>query len=87
VIVAPPGYEFDLGQAAAYMQLAGVEQGVGSCVTVLHDHEAARAVLGVPADLTCRWAITFGYPAEAQAPPKRAGRRPLDELVRAERFS
>jgi hypothetical protein len=45
VLVAPPGYEFDLGQAAAYMQLAAFEHGVGSCVTVLHDHAAARSIL------------------------------------------
>ncbi|NJM06756.1 hypothetical protein HC891_12075 [Candidatus Gracilibacteria bacterium] len=74
VLVAPAGYEFDLGQAAAYMQLAAVEHGVGSCVTVLHDHAAARVMLDVPEDLTCCWTITFGYSAEAPPPPKKGGR-------------
>jgi nitroreductase len=87
VLVAPAGYEFDLGQAAAYMQLAAVEHGVGSCVTTLQNGEAAQAVLGVPADLTCRWSITFGYPAEAPKPLKAGGRRPLEEVVRYERYS
>jgi nitroreductase len=87
VLVAPEAYEFDLGQAAAYMQLAAVEQGIGSCVTTLQNSEAAHAILGVPDELSCRWSITFGYPAEAQAPPKAGGRRPLEELVRYERYS
>lgn len=87
VLVAPPRYEFDLGQAAAYMQLAAIAHGVGSCVTVLHDHAAARRILGVPEDLTCNWTITFGYPAEAPRPLKAGGRRPLAEMVRRERYS
>jgi nitroreductase len=87
VLVAPAGYEFDLGQAAAYMQLAAVEHGVGSCVTTLQNDEAARAVLGVPPELGCRWTITFGYPAEPPKPLKPGGRRPLEEIVRYERYS
>jgi nitroreductase len=87
VLVAPEGYEFDLGQAAAYMQLAAVEHGIGSCVTTLHNSDAAHAILGVPPELTCRMTITFGYPAESPAPLKAGGRRPLEEVVRYERYS
>ena len=87
VLVAPGAYEFDLGQAAAYMQLAAVERGIGSCVTTLQNSQAAHAILGVPAELSCRWTITFGYPAEAAAPLKAGGRRPLEDLVRYERYS
>jgi nitroreductase len=86
VLVAPAGTEFDLGQAAAYMQLAATAHGVGSCITTLHDEAAARAILGVPDELTCRWSIAFGYPAEPQAPLKAGGRKPLDEVVRRERY-
>jgi nitroreductase len=86
VLVAEAGTEFDLGQAAANMQLAATAHGVGSCVTTLHDQERASEVLGVPAELNCRWAITFGYPAEAERPLKPGGRRPLVELVRRERY-
>src|SRR5262245_4471062 len=46
VLVAPTGYEFDLGQAAAYMQLSAVEHGIGSCVTTLHRSDEAQAILG-----------------------------------------
>ncbi|MEO7911705.1 MAG: nitroreductase family protein [Roseiflexaceae bacterium] len=87
VLVAPAEYEFDLGQAAAYMQLAAVEHGIGSCVTTLQDNDAAQVILGVPAELSCSWTITFGYPAEAPVPLKAGGRRPLEELVRYERYS
>ena len=62
-LAGPAGYEFDLGQAAAYMQLAAVEQGIGSCVTTLHHSE------------------------EAQAPLKASGRKPLEDVVRYERYS
>ncbi len=87
VLVAPAGYEFDLGQAAANMQLAGVEYGVGSCVTTLHHSEVARTILGVPPELDCRWSITFGYPAHPPVPLKAGGRRSLEDLVRYERYA
>jgi nitroreductase len=87
VLVAPAEYDFDLGQAAAYMQLAAVEHGIGSCVTTLQNEEAARAILGVPPELSCRMTITFGYPAEPPKPLKAGGRRPLEEVVRYERYS
>jgi nitroreductase len=86
VLVAPPGTDFGLGQAAAYLQLAATAHGVGSCITTLHDETAARSILGVPVELTCRWSIAFGYPAEAPAPLKAGGRKSLDEVVRRERY-
>lgn len=86
VLVGPPGYEFDLGQAAANMQLAATAHGVGSCVTSLHNAALAHELLGVPPELSCHYAITFGYPAAAPAPLKAGGRRPLEEVVRRERY-
>lgn len=76
---------FDAGQAAAYMQLAAWELGVGSCLASIYDMEKARLILGFPADMHLRIAISFGYPADAaklSAPPKMGGRRPLEEVVR-----
>jgi nitroreductase len=86
VLVADPASDFDLGQAAANMQLAATALGVGSCVTTLQNQELAREVLGVPANLGCRWAVTFGYSAEGERPLRPGGRRPLDEVVRRERY-
>ncbi|NIM94289.1 MAG: nitroreductase, partial [Anaerolineales bacterium] len=42
---------FDAGQSAAYMQLAAWELGIGSCPATIYEPEAARELLGFPADL------------------------------------
>ena len=75
---------FDAGQAAAYMQLAAGELGVGSCLASIYEPEKAREILGFPHDWHLRIAISFGYPADEEklaAPPKKGGRRPLEEVV------
>lgn len=86
VLVAPAGSEFDLGQAAAYMQLAATAAGVGSCIATLHDQAAAHTILGLPDELTCRFSIAFGYDAEPPTALKSGGRKPFDEVVRRERY-
>jgi nitroreductase len=78
---------FDLGQAAAYMQLAAWELGVGSCLASIYQPEKARQILGFPAEWHLRIAISFGYPAEADrltASPRQGGRRAFGELVHRE---
>lgn len=80
---------FDAGQAAANMQLAGVELGIGSCVTTLHRPEPSRELLGYPADLHLRMLVAFGYPADPTAlePASRpGGRRPVQEIVHFEHW-
>lgn len=79
---------FDLGQAVAYMQLAAWERGVGSCIGAIYDEEKARAVLGVPADLYCKVALSFGYPTDdvAQRPLRQGGRKSLAEIVHWEKW-
>lgn len=72
---------FDLGQAAAYMQLAAWERGVGSCIASIYEPEKAKALLGVPTDKGLMAALSFGYPAPDFVPAKMGGRRPLDELT------
>jgi nitroreductase len=75
---------FDLGQAAAYMQLAAWELGVGSCPATIYEPERARQILGFPADRVLRFALSFGYPAEPDvldATPQKGGRRELDEVI------
>jgi nitroreductase len=75
---------FDAGQAAAFMQLAAWELGVGSCPASIYDTEKARSILGFPNELHLRVALSFGYPlepTEISAPPKKGGRRDLDEIV------
>lgn len=80
---------FDLGQSAAYMQLAAWELGVGSCLASIYEAEKARQVLGFPEHLHLRIAISFGYPLNDErliAPPKKGGRKMLDETVHWERW-
>jgi nitroreductase len=75
---------FDAGQAAAYMQLAAWELGVGSCLATITDYDHARKLLGYPDDWHLRVAISFGYPADADAltrVPKKGGREPLDQVI------
>ncbi len=75
---------FDSGQAAAYMQLAAWELGVGSCFASIYDMEKARGILGFPQDKYLDIAISFGYPADQtklSAPLKKGGRKPLEEVV------
>jgi nitroreductase len=75
---------FDAGQAAAFMQLAAWELGVGSVPASIYEHEKARELLGFPSEWHLRMALSFGYPLEEEkltAAPKKGGRRPLDEMV------
>ncbi len=81
---------FDAGQAAAYMQLAAWELGIGSCLATIYEPEAARSLLGFPEDLHLRIALSFGYPADPSvlsAPPRPGGRRPLDRTLHFERWT
>lgn len=93
VILTPPPAErfqilFDAGQAAAYMQLAAWEQGVGSCLVTSFNREGVRQLLGFPDELHVRVAIAFGYPSPdwQRGRSARQGRRTLDEVVHWERW-
>jgi nitroreductase len=75
---------FDAGQAAAFMQLAAWEFGIGSCIATIYDPESARSLLGFPDDMHLRAALSFGYPNDPNlmgAEPKRGGRRTLEEVI------
>jgi nitroreductase len=80
---------FDAGQAAAFMQLAAWELGIGSCPASLYEAEKAREILGFPAEWHLRIALSFGYPAEEAkltAAPKKGGRLALEEVVHWEKW-
>jgi nitroreductase len=82
-------FMFDAGQAAAFMQLAAWELGVGSVPASLYEHEKAREILGIPSEWHVRIALSFGYPLEEEklsAAPKKGGRRPLEEVVHWDRW-
>jgi nitroreductase len=80
---------FDAGQAAAYMQLAAWDLGIGSCMATIYEPEKARQVLGFPPELHIRAAISFGYPQDPSiitAPPHRGGRKSLGETIHYEKW-
>lgn len=75
---------FDAGQAAAYMQLAAWELGVGSVPATIYEYEQARGLLGFPAEWHARIALSFGWPADPAAltrPPRRGGRGDLQAMI------
>ena len=80
---------FDAGQAAAYMQLAAWELGIGSCPASIYEPEKARAILNFPAEWQLRICLSFGYPLKTEklsAPPKAGGRKKLEEVVHWEKW-
>jgi len=93
ILTPDPGTKFqvmfDAGQAAAYMQLAAWELGVGSCLASIYEPEEARRILAFPPEWHLRIAISFGYPAveeQLSAPPRKGGRRALEEIVHWDRW-
>ena len=80
---------FDAGQAAAFMQLAAWEMGVGSVPASIYEAEKAREILGFPSEWHLRIALSFGYPVDEEkltAAPKKGGRRSLNEVVHWDRW-
>jgi len=80
---------FDLGQAAAYMQLAAWELGLGSCIASIYEPEKAKALLGIPENRFCDVALSFGYPAPDQlrhSVVRKGGRRPFGAVVHWDRW-
>ena len=95
VLVGEPGRgEFDIGRAAQNMMLAADARGIGSCPATLHNQDAVGGLLGIPRDRLARHAIAFGYPDGDVEPILRQNmkmvtgeaRKPLNEVVRHERF-
>ena len=75
---------FDAGQAAAYMQLAAWEIGVGSCPASIYEPEKARQLLGFPNEYHLRIALSFGYPQDGEIlekAPTKGGRKALNDMV------
>ncbi len=88
IIHTDPGEKFqlmfDIGQCAAYMQLAAWELGIGSCLASIYLSDKARQLLGFPDDMFLNLAISFGYPQDTELltrTPHKGGRRSISEIV------
>jgi nitroreductase len=95
VVIATPdpsqkfSIAFDAGQAAAYMQLAAWELGIGSCLASLYETEEVRRILSIPPDRVAHIAISFGYFDPQNQPPSgvlKGGRKALGDLVHWEKW-
>ncbi len=84
---------FDEGRLAERIMLAGLGRGIGGCIAWFDEppgaDEAAKAILGIPAERTLRTVLALGYPqaggARAESKPAST-RKPLIEFVFEERY-
>lgn len=86
ILVDHSNWSFDIGQAAAYMQLAAWDLGVSSCIAYFGFQDKLKALLGIPDDATAEIGISFGYSAEGPRKPRKSGRKPLDEILKREHW-
>ena len=75
--------ETDATSATDHLLLAAADRGLGTCWIAAFDPIAARQVLGLPDDVVPVSFTPLGWPADA---PGTKERRPLEELVRYERW-
>lgn len=71
---------FDAGQAAAYMQLAAWQLGIGSVPATILERGKAREILAYQEEKECYIALSFGYPEKEDAltrPPQKGGAVPF----------
>lgn len=86
VLVDHSTWSFDVGQAAAYLQLAAWDLGVGSCIAYFGQHDRLKDLLGIPAEAGAEIGISFGYSAEEPRKPRTTGRKPLEEVLKREHW-
>ena len=75
--------DVDVTIAMDHLILAAANVGLGTCWIGAFDPAAAREVLGLPDDVEPIAFTPLGYPADT---PRPKGRKPLEELVRYERW-
>jgi nitroreductase len=86
ILVDHNNWSFDIGQAAAYLQLAAWDLGVSSCLAYFGLQDELKALLGIPGEASAEIGLSFAYSAEVPRGMKKSGRKPLDEILRREHF-
>jgi nitroreductase len=86
VLVDHSNWSFDTGQAAAYLQLAAWDLGVGSCIAYFGEQDRLKDLFGIPAEANAEIGISFGYSAEEPRSPRKSGRKPLGEILKREHW-
>ena len=86
VFVDHQNWSFDIGQAAANMQLAAWDQGVSSCLAYFGFQDKLKELLGIPAEANAEIGLSFGYSEEEPRPLRKSGRKPLEEILKREHW-
>ena len=86
ILVDHSNWSFDIGQAAAYLQLAAWDLGVSSCIAYFGDQDKLKNLFGIPAETNAEIGISFGYSAEEPRRPSKSGRKPLEEILKREHW-
>ena len=76
-------FMFDLGIACQSLCLAAHDQGLGTVVAGMFDHDKAAEIVGLPQGYEVAVMIPLGYPAKPASAPKR---RPVDEITHREKI-
>lgn len=76
-------WPIDVAIAFEHLVLQAAEEGLGTCWIGAFDEAAAKAVLGVPADVRVMAMTPLGWPMES---PRPRGRKPLDDIVSYDRY-
>jgi nitroreductase len=74
---------FDLGLATQSLCLAAHNQGLGTVVVGLFDHDKAASILKLPTGYEVVALLPLGYPAKESSPPKR---REISEFTHRDKF-
>ena len=69
-----------------HLILAAADLGLGTCWIAAFDPAAAREVLAIPNEAEPMLFTPLGFAVDESSSPRHAERRPLDELVRYERW-
>lgn len=75
----------DASRAIQSMMLTAWSHGVGSNWVGFHRLDAAKPILGIPADLDLLAIVPFGYPVKSLGAGHKT-RKPLGEVAHSERF-
>jgi nitroreductase len=71
-------HEIDGARAVQSMELAGWNEGVGTCWIGSMNRDRIKEILGIPPSLHLLTILPFGYPAQADAPRQRTKKRPAE---------
>ena len=71
-------HEIDGARAVQSMELAGWNEGVGTCWIGSMNRDRIKELLGIPKSLHLLTILPFGYPVQTDAPRRRTKKRPAE---------